>query len=361
MSLHGEFRTYPFPDLLQWLEMSHRTGRVMIRSGGGERVFVLGKNGLERYGASGLYERLARLLRLLGALDETAGSRAVEAARACVRAEEAFASAGVPGALVRELAHDDALQSASDLFDDASAHFDFGEDLDADGETIRVDATLCELLFEGARRHDEAGPALEHIPTDTMIVLPGQALGQAPRALAAAAVAAIGGGATVGAVRLALGLSRAGAARILYELWRDGHVRIDGAKAPGPDPLTRVLEQGKALLFAGQYDAAALVFNSLLAADRSDRRVRDFARAVEREHVEALYRKLSPLAVPRLLAAESQLAALRQDERTVAALFNERWDVSTLVLASPLRELQTLRAIERMVELGFVAIESPQG
>ncbi|HCF58677.1 MAG TPA: hypothetical protein DFS52_11880 [Myxococcales bacterium] len=82
----------------------------------------------------------------------------------------------------------------------------------------------------------------------------------------------------------------------------------------------------------------------------------EFARAVEREHVEALYRTLSPVAVPRLRAPQASLAALRPDERIVASLINDKWDVSTLVLASPLRELQTLRAIERMVELNLVAL-----
>ena len=166
----------------------------------------------------------------------------------------------------------------------------------------------------------------------------------------------MGQGASVGAVRLALGLSRSGAARIVVELWRERLLAIDGAEEPRPDPLTSSLEQGEALLAAGHFEAAALVFSSLLAADPSDRRVREFARAVEREHTDALYRKLSPVAVPRLLVAETSLSALRQDERIVAGLVNARWDVSTLVLASPLRELQTLRALQRMAELGLIEL-----
>jgi hypothetical protein len=163
----------------------------------------------------------------------------------------------------------------------------------------------------------------------------------------------------VGAVRLDLGISAGGAARILFELWREGRVRIDGAsEAPRPDPLTNMLLQGEQLLAGGHFEAAALVFSSLLAADPTDRRVREFARAVEREHVGALYRKLLPVAIPRLAVPESSLGALRQDERIVASLVNDRWDVSTLVLASPLRELQTLRAIERMVELGFATLRA---
>jgi hypothetical protein len=359
VALHGDFKTFSFPDLLQWLEGSRRSGRLVITSGGEERVLLLSPQGVERYGAAGLHELLARLLRLLGVLDEKGGRMAVEAARSGVKAELAFVGAGVPEATMREIARDEATQAATDLFEDAGARFHFSDEPDDEGvETVGAELSLRELLYEAARRHDEAGPALERVGADSMSVHRLGAGRPGLHGLAAVALASIGQGSTVGAVRLALGLSRAGAARILFELWKARQVQIGGADAPELDPLTRSLAQGKQLLMAGHFEAAALVFNSLLAADPSDRRVREFARMVERDHVDALYRKLSPMAVPRMLAGEPALAALRQDERIVAALVNDRWDVSTLVLASPLRELQTLRAIDRMVELGLVGLEA---
>jgi len=355
MALHGDFKTFPLPDLLQWLEASHRSGRLTVVSGGGDRFFLLGTEGIVRYGAPGLYEKLARVLKLVGALDELGGQRAVGEARAGLPAEKAFPSAGVPAALLREMARDDAMQSATDLFEDSTATFHFGEEFGEDeDETVLVELSLRELLYEAARRHDEAMLASERIGGDAIVVRPSGKIDPPPKGLAAAALCAVKGGGTMGSVRLQLGLSRWGAARLLFELWRSGHVHIDGAEAPQPDPLTHMLSQGAKLLADRQFDAAALVFNSLLAADPSDPRVRDFARAVDREHVEALYQKLSPLSVPKLVVEQSSLSALRPDERIIAALVNGRWDVSTLVLASPLRELQTLRAIERMSELGFV-------
>lgn len=355
MALHGDFRTLPFPDLLQWLEGARRPGRLLVSAGVGERVFVFGPAGLVRFGAPGFYERMARLLQLMGALDEGGGRMAVEAARSGGRFEDALAAAGVSDLLALELAGDDAMQAVTDLFEDGTASFHFGEELEGADETARVEIGVRELLYEAARRHDEAGPALARIPSDALRVLPGVPTPLA-RGLSSAALAAVGTGATVGSVRLSLGLSREAAARILMELWRTNQVRIEGAEAPRPDPLTQMLEQGQRLLADEHFEAAALVFSSLLAADPTDRRVREFARAVEREHVDALYRKLSPVAVPRMRVDPASLASLRQDERTVAALINDRWDVSTLVLASPLRELQTLLALQRMSELGFIEL-----
>lgn len=356
MALHGDFKTFPFPDLLQWLETSRQSGRLLVSAGVGERVFVFGPTGLCRYGAPGFGERMARLLQLMGALDEAGGRMAVEAARAGVTMEDALAAAGVSDLLAREIANDDATQAVTDLFEDGTASFHFGEELEGGDETAQVELGIRELLYEAARRHDEAGPAQQRITSDAMRVLPG-APAPVARGLSAAALGVVGAGATVGSVRLALGISREAAARILVELWRTGQVRIEGAEAPRPDPLTQMLSQGQSLLAEGHFEAAALVFSSLLAADPTDRRVREFARAVEREHVDALYRKLSPVAVARMRVDPASLASLRQDERTVAALVNDRWDVSTLVLASPLRELQTLLALKRMSELGFISLE----
>ncbi|HEY3447741.1 MAG TPA: DUF4388 domain-containing protein [Myxococcales bacterium] len=357
MALHGDFKTFPLPDLLQWLEGRRAPGRLTVICGGGERVFLLGPWGIARYGEPGLLERLARIFQLLKVMDPNGVRIAVAAARSGKRCEEAFAAAGVTSELLQEVGRDVATQAATDLFEDANSSFHLADEVDDEGEeSVQVDLPLRELLYEAARRYDEAGPASKQVGSDGTLMFPTGKATPKPRGLARAALAAIGGGAAVGAVRLALGLSAFGATLILFQLWRDGLVRIEGVAAPKHDPLSIMLSQGEGLLRQGEFDAAALVFNSLLASDPSDKRVREFARAVEREHMDALYRKLTPMAVPTLLAPESSLATLRQDERIVASLINGRWDVSTLVLASPLRELPTLRAIDRMSELGYVGL-----
>lgn len=358
MALHGDFKTLPLPDLLQWLEGRRAPGKLSVVCGGGERVFVLGPWGIARYGEAGLHERLARIFQLLKVLDPLGVRTAVSAARSGKRSEEAFALAGVSTDQLQEVAKDVATQAATDLFQDGNSSFHLADEVDEESgeESVQVDLSLRELLYEAARRFDEAGPASKQIGSDGTILFPTEKTAPKPRGLARAALAAIGGGSAVGQVRLSLGLSSVGASLILFQLWRDGLVRIEGVAAPKHDPLSIMLSQGETLLRQGEFEAAALVFNTLLASDPSDKRVREFARAVEREHMDAIYRKLTPMAVPGMLVPESALSTLRQDERIVAGLINGRWDVSTLVLASPLRELPTLRAIERMVELGYVGL-----
>jgi hypothetical protein len=63
------------------------------------------------------------------------------------------------------------------------------------------------------------------------------------------------------------------------------------------DPVADMLESGAVLLRERQFEAAGLVFAALLQSDPADRRVREFARMVDREHAAELYRELPPTAV----------------------------------------------------------------
>lgn len=343
MALQGDLKTFPLIDLLQWLDASRKPGQLAMAVGDGERRLVLAPGSVLRSGMTGLYERFGRLGAMLG-IEPKPGARRD-------RAE-------LPADFVQELAREDLFSSVADLVRESSGTFHYWDEIEQEqGELPTVDVPIREVLYEALRRVDEGQSALKTVKADTAsLTTTTKEAGPELGVLARVALSVAAEGTTVGAVRLALGLSLPEAARILQELWRAGYVTFEGGTLPKPDPLTRMLRQGEQLVGQGQYEAAELLFNSLLATDPSDRRVRGFLRVVEREHTEVLYRKLRPTSVPRLLVPQPSLAALRPDERLVAALVNGKWDVSTLVLASPLRELQTLRAIERMVSMGFLEL-----
>ena len=165
---------------------------------------------------------------------------------------------------------------------------------------------------------------------------------------------AVPGGMNLGRLRLALGLQRGMVARGVYELLRARLVEVEGAGPLEADPVADMLEKGAILLRERQFEAAGLVFSALLQSDPSDRRVRAFARMVEREHVAELYRDLPPLTVLEVEGGVSALTPLRQEERQIAALINGRWDVTAVVLASQQRELDTLKALYKLRRLGLV-------
>jgi hypothetical protein len=118
--------------------------------------------------------------------------------------------------------------------------------------------------------------------------------------------------------------------------------------------VAEMLEKGSLLVRERQFDAAGLIFSALLESDPADRRVREFARMVEREHVASLYQDLPPVFIPDLIEDPELLAMLRPEERHVASLVNGSWDVATIVLASQSRELETLKSLAKLSRMGML-------
>jgi hypothetical protein len=84
--------------------------------------------------------------------------------------------------------------------------------------------------------------------------------------------------------------------------------------------------------------------------------VREFARLAEREHVAALYWELAPMSTFELATETAALTSLRPEERNMVAQLQTGWDVSSVVLASPAKELDTLKSITRLVRLGVLRL-----
>lgn len=334
--LQGDLATFPLAELFQWLDQSRRTGVLELEAGEGPPFWL---HVVDR--------------RIVAAAGTDAGPEGL-------------------GSLAR-WSHSEPLESLwpeacadriVDLFLGPSAGR-FTLVADAAGyDGVRLDLGLLQMALEGMRRLDE-WPALDRrYPLDAAVLVadapaarprtPGQrALLEAARRRASIAEA-----------RLALGLSRAAVLRRIAALGDLGLAHVEGVSAH-PDPVATLVDKAQLLVEARQFDEAAIVFRSLLSADPSDRRVRDLLREAEREQVAALYRELSPVAIPALVAGPGALDApaarrLSAIDREVAGRLNGAWDVASVALASPLREVETLKSLRKLARLGLVELREPR-
>lgn len=347
MAFHGDLSSYPLPDLLQWLDASRKTGALSVTCEGVDRTLYLEAGQLVATAAPGLWERLSRLV------EQGGEARGVGVLAQLQRAQPLPVEVD---AAVRQLAEEELLGNLLDLTRAAGGAFHWTEDVDRSGaEWVALEVSLRHLLFEALRRLDEVGDVERALPHEQLVLLP-RPSSRAPHALhrAVLAVTARDTAVTLGRVRLTLGLSRAVVARAAFELLRSGRAQLAGDVPLAVDPVADMLEKGAVLVRERQFDAAAMVFAALLQNDPGDRRVREFARLVEREHVAALYRELPPIARFEIDPGAPPLASLRPEERTLVQWFQSGWDLSAVVLASPLRELDTLRAIMRLVRAGVL-------
>lgn len=355
MALHGDLSSIPLPELLQWLDGSRKTGTLQLRSNAGERKLYLQSGHVVALSLPGFNERAARLLESAQVAD---GGRVLACFAELHRTgdvERAFSGQLLSVRGIEDLARDELFGSVVDLTLDGGGEFHWTEDADrGDEDWAPADLGLRELLFESLRWLDEQAEVARALPHDALTVRakvqPTLKQGIFQRLLLRSCVQPQ----HLGRLRLTLGMPRSAANRRIYELMRLKWVEVEGAPPLAADPVADMLEKGSVLVREGQFDAAALVCSSLLASDPADRRVRELARLVLLEHQAALYSELPPLAIPHLHSDPAALSLLKPEERQVAGLINGLWDVSTVVLASPLRELETLKALAKLTRLGLL-------
>lgn len=355
MAFHGDLSSFPLPDLLQWLDSSRKTGALQLTWEAGERKLFVLSGQVVATASRGLWERIARLL----ALSHIAQGEHVLAAfqKMNVQGEldAAFIAYKIEPRLPITLAREELYGAIADLILAQNGQFHWTEDPDRQGdEWVVVDRGIRELLFECLRWVDEQPDVERALPLDSMAV---QALvkASAEQPLVSRVILSLcERGQNLGRLRLALGWSRSATIRRVYDLMRVKWVKVEGAPELEADPVADMLEKGSVLVRERQFEAAGLIFSSLLSSDPADRRVREFARMVEREHVGALYRELPPIFVPELIEDPESLSLLRPEERHIASLVNGSWDVSTIVLASQSREIETLKALSKLTRMGLL-------
>jgi len=347
MAFHGDLSSYPLPDLLQWIDSSKNSGALTLTwDAGSRRLYVLGGQVIA-VAAPGLRELIARVVELTG---DAPGDKV----HALLKRAN-LSGSGFEGA-VREITEEETIGSLVDLIA-AQGRFHWTEDSDrGEDEWIAVELPLRHVLFETLRRLDEVGDVDRALPHE-QLVLRASPGARARHALhrAVAGVIGVKDDVTLSRVRLALGLPRSIVARSVFDMLRAGRAVVVGAAPVEADPIAEMLEKGAVLVRERQFDAAALIFASLLQSDPGDRRVREFARMVEREHVASLYRDYPPVTRFAVSSDPQALTPLRPEERTLVKWFDTGCDLSTVVLASTQRELDTLKAVARLVRMGVLS------
>jgi hypothetical protein len=328
--LQGDLASFPLADLFQWMDQSRRSGVVDLDTGEGAPFWI-----------------------------QLSDRRIVASARPPGEPQGLGSLAGwthseLPEALWPEACAD----RITDLFlAPGHGRFTLVDDAAGYDEGVPLELGLAQMTLEGLRRLDEWPDLDRRYPSEAaLLAAHGSGTPRTPgqRALLEAARRRV----SIAEARLALFLSRPAVLRRIEALRELGLAHVEGVAADA-DPVASLIGKAELLVGERQFDEAAIVFRSLLAADPSDRRVRNLLREAEREHVAALYEELSPVAVPLLLAGAGSLESpagrrLSAGDREVAARVNGAWDVASIALSCPLREVETLKSLRKLVRLGLV-------
>jgi uncharacterized protein DUF4388 len=375
VSLSGTFSTMPFPDLMQWLGDSRRSGILTVALEFEERYLRIEEGRLVALGSDDARSHdLVRLLLARKLIDEPRLRRALHAAETSGRSlrKVLIDDGHVPGAAlagaVRSYAKDTALQ----LFLWHDGRFFFADhEVEAMLPQREVEAAfpvdpplpMRELLIDGMRRLDEWRRVAQVLASDYTVV---HALGPAPDLLAHEALRARGEPAALGDLCLELGRPRFEVMEELYAAFQRGLLAVDGVPQQmrlGPrhrSPADMLVQNAVTLLDEKQFEEAAVLLRSVLDLDPYHDRARVLLHRARAEQLEELYLQFPPFRVPRCRiprdGSDPKAAALTPKERYLLSRIDGQRDVGALTVMTPLGELETLRLLKKLSHIGVVAV-----
>jgi hypothetical protein len=377
--LSGTFATMPFADLLQWISDARRSGTLQVALEFEERYLRFVDGAIAAYGSDDPMARdLGRLCLHGGLCDEAAIVDAVEQQQ---RSQMPLGDVLVSSGLVTHEALEAAVRAHVEetvlgLFLWPEGRFTYRDEIAPEevaafmppeyelGESI----STRQILMEGMRRLDEWTRIVKILPSDDVQL---HALGPAEDLPILEEIAAHPAPPTLGQLLAENGDSRFAVCEQLFRAFERGLIAVD---APAPESLAaqrtargsttvaHLVQAARAMVAEGQHDEAAALLRSALALDPFRAEARVLLRSCRDEQLAALYETMPPGCVPRVAPpyARAEPVAPRLPltvrERRVLSQVNGRWDIAALALTSGVGELETLRALRRLVHAGVIAL-----
>jgi hypothetical protein len=138
---------------------------------------------------------------------------------------------------------------------------------------------------------------------------------------------------------------------------------IEMGQAPAPS-LAAELSRAGELMTGGDLENALDVLDALYRENPGDDALRRLTAEAEAAFVDQAYRDTLPDDhVPVLTRPVEELAAetLTPQECFVLSRIDGNWDIKSIVQVAPFREIEALRTLKRMREMGIIQLEKPDG
>jgi tetratricopeptide (TPR) repeat protein len=367
MSLSGNLKTMDLAELLQWVALGRKTGSLtFIREKSKNHIYF--KTGqIISSRSNEPTKQLGHFLLFQGHITETQLKRALEVQLQTrsilgkILVQEGF----VPSAEVEAALGERTREIIYDLFLWQDGYFQFT----ADGYDIRdlilVSLDVNSIIFEGVRRKDEWGRIREVFPSSEVV------LGICPdvnlKVLAFTPLQRkllyhVSLGKPVSDVILETHGSDFLVMFELFQLHQNGVVQIMKAPAPAkpaPEDPARPYKRGLVLMETGSFQEAIACFQEALRIDPRNAEAHEQIEIAERAICDDLYeRSLPRQKVPYFLVSPASLTSysLNHQEGFIASRVNGAWDVKTIVMLAPLREMEVLQTLERLIKMNILGL-----
>jgi hypothetical protein len=371
MGMQGSLGTMSVLELLRWASSSAKSGTLEIEHGRIVKRLELRDGEIVGCSSDDPSSLLGQYLLSRGKINE-------DILRSALRAQEltgtnlgqVFVEMGVLSAHeVDQFVSAKAEESLLGLFDVKDGVFRFEKTAGADPTMMGVKLKITELLERGEQLHAELDRIRAVLKTGTV-------LGRSNRppaddtlthTVAQRIYDAVDGKRTIAEVLLHVRTSEFVALKFLYKLYSQGALKIRDAQIVTSDGGTpeAAMQLARQLVAQGDYEAALDALESAYRLHRTDEALRRMIPKVEAVFVEMTYRRdVAPKQVPVLVLPKESLL---QEDLSPAEFFlistieNGNLDVKSITWVAPMREVEVLRMMKRLLARGVIELRDPAG
>lgn len=367
MSVRGSLRTMSIEDILSWLSRRLIRGTLTLENSVVARTFVCDSGYITNTSANNPQEELGQILLGTGLVDAESlnEARLVQADTGVSLSRILIMVGKIDEERVRAVLEETALEAVLDVFtwEEGTFAVERTEEILAPSDpAIALQLRIC--IEEGKKRAARWREIRERIPDDdvTLAIANRQELaalvGAGQAGEADALIEAIERGLSMEQMVHELRLSRFHLLDWACMLLERGAVALRADAVPEIDVDT-LLDQARLLATGGDRLGALELAGRALALEPESQAAQELFRAAERALFAELSRELlASFRVPKLLVDRTDLDRidLSETERYLAGRVDGRWDLLSLMRASPVREAEALITFKRLADRGIIAL-----
>jgi len=366
MSLSGRLKTMDLPEVLQWVTIGRKTGSLaFVKDKTKVQVFLQdGKIISSR--SNDPTKQLGQFLLFQGKLTEPQLKRAFELH---LQTRQTLGKILVEEKMVSEQDIEQALTTRTeeviyDLFLWEDGYFHFSGTAYNPDELILIQMDINALLFEGIRRKDEWVRIRSVFPSNQAVLslrpdvdLKSLDLNPLQKKLLYLLTLRK----SISEMILELHGSDFLVCYELFQLYEQELIEVHEAIQPAQEEESpaKLFNKGLELMQNRKYKEAISVFQNVLLLDPQNTWASEQIEQAEKALCQEYYQSSIPAAkTPYFIVPETSLMRynLTHEEGFVASRINGTWDVKSIVMLSPLREIEILQSLEKMLKMGLIAL-----
>jgi tetratricopeptide (TPR) repeat protein len=366
MSLSGRLKTMDLAEVLQWVTIGRKTGSLAFVLDKTKAYIYLEEGKIISSHSNDPTKQLGQFLIFQGKLTEAQLKKALEIqlkSKASLEKilvhEKMISKKDVEEALVKRTE-----EVIYELFLWQDGYFHFSDKGYQSQGLIRIKADINAILFEGVRRKDEWKRIREIFPdNDVVLVLSHdeELKKHSLTPLQKKLMFLITLKKPISEIILELHGSDFMVCFELFQLYEKGIVRLDNEleEIAGDESPADLFSKGQSLMQKKGYKEAIAAFQEVIRRDPQNAWASEHLERAEKALCEEIYKKTIPSGkVPYFLVPASTLAHhnLSNEEGFVASRINGTWDTKSIVMLSPLRELEILQVLDKLMKMGLIGL-----